>query len=308
VVRRGLQPKPYMESNYSLGWSYSKMYVFQRCQRQYYYDRINPRWITANREEIVKLRELSSIPISIGTAVHNNIGSYLRKCQADMEISEADFYASGAQILRDILNTEKIEEEVFLQEDGIEIKLREAFERTQTLLNTFWLLPDHQNITRSVCERADESFIDPCGEYEFYGEFRIDNFKGYGPPDLVYMSDEGKYELISWKTGTHNVDGFLMQLAGQLLCCIHSFEIEPELISGRVINLHRMDGQPVTLRGSSRVLDRCLQRMNCEIADLENMYEDPDYGMPKDLIEFSPAYSQTICTMCKYRGICEGPD
>jgi hypothetical protein len=281
--------------------------MFQNCQRQYYFDRVPPRWISVPEGKLRELRAIKSLPILIGDAVHKTIADYSQTCLADNEMLNDDFYLSGEDIFRQVLKTSTTEEQRQLEKGAYITKVEKASRKVSDLLHAFWGLEQRSEVADSLRLNPERSFIDPSGVSQFYGEFRIADFKVYAPPDLVFMNKTGHHEVISWKTGLHNVDGFLMQLAGQVLFCIHSFDLPPERLTGKVVNLNSLEGQPVELRGSSSTLERCLERMRREVAELVAKYDNPQMRVPEAMEEFSLAPTQNTCTICKFKSICEGP-
>lgn len=306
MLSRGLKPKPYPR-DYSIGWSFSSMNMFQNCQRQYYLDRVSPRWVSILEGKLRELRAIKSLPILIGDAVHKTIAGYFQTCLAGNEMSNDDFYSSGKEIFQQTVKTSITEEQRQLEQEAYKTKVEEAAKRASDMLHAFWDLELRSEVADSLRLNPEKSFIDHSGVTQFYGEFRIGDFRGYAPPDLVFLKKDGHHEVISWKTGLHNVDGFLMQLAGQILFCIHSFDLPPERLTGKVVNLSSLEGQLVELQGSSSTLERCLERMRREVAELVAKFDNPQMKVPKAMEEFSLAPTQNICTMCKFKSICEGP-
>ncbi len=306
MLSRGLKPKPYPR-DYSIGWSFSALNMFQNCQRQYYFDRVSPRWISYPEGKLRELRAIRSLPILIGDAVHKTIADYFQTFLVGNEMRDEDLYSSGEEIFQQVLKTSITEERQRLEKEAYKAKVEEATKKVSDMLHAFYGLKLRSDVEASLPLNPEKSFIDPSGVTQFYGEFRIGDFKGYAPPDLIYLKKNRHHEVISWKTGLHNVDGFLMQLAGQILFCIHSFDLPPEELTGRVINLNSLEGQPVELQGASSILERCLERMRREVAELVAKFDNPQMRVPKAMEEFSLAPTQNTCTMCKFKSICEGP-
>ncbi len=276
----------------------------------YYLDRIKSKWIalpSVKIKEIEAIRKLNSLPLLVGYAVHQAIADYFRAVQAGSDLSEEEFYESGESALRTLLDKGNVFERTRLSEDEYDAKIADSMAKSKVLLGSFWSLPERQGICKSLCERLAESFIDHDSETGFIPECRVEGLKIYGTPDLVYLGGDGLYHVISWKTGNHDVDGFMMQLAAQVFFCIHNFGIEPERIDARVVNLNHLEGQPIYIQGASPSLSSFFDRMKKEVEDLRAMYEDLAYRIPKKLDQFSLAASALTCTTCKYCSMCEGP-
>jgi hypothetical protein len=257
--------------------------------------------------KLKELRAIKSLPMVVGEVVHRTAAEYFQSCRVGKEMSKDDLFSSGERIFQQTLKTSITEEQRRLDHEMYKEKVDEASYKVSDMLQALYGLELRSEVTASLLLNPDRSFIDHSGVSQFFGEFRIGDFKGYGPPDLVYMKNNGHHKIISWKTGLHNVDGFLMQLASQLLFCIHSFDLAPEKLTGMVVNLSFLEGQPIELQGSSSTLERCLERMRREVAEIVVKFDNPQMRIPKAIEEFSLASTQNTCTMCKFNSICEGP-
>lgn len=307
----GMREKPYPPGNYSIGWSHTSVTTFQTCKRQYYLEKIDPKWVplpSDNISDLKLLRSSKSLPILIGDSVHRSIAEYLRSRVTGKDMSEEVFVVNGSRMFDRVLQTNIVEERRFMDEQSYESRVKSSKEKVNALLKVFWHLPYRADIGSALQSRPDRSFVDPTGIRRCYGEFRVGDFKGYGPPDLVYSPMDGRYKVLSWKTGIHHVDGFLMQLAGQMLFCIHSLGLPAEAVSASVINLNDLSAQPVEFEGASGTINQCLERMRREVAEISELFDNPSQRVPKSMDAFSVASNQNICTRCKYRTICGGPD
>lgn len=297
-----LKPKEY-PFNSTIGWSHSKMYPINNCERQFYYDRIKDKWLSGDKATIIRLRNLTSLPIIIGTTIHKSISDYFEDTISGNSISKSAFFEKTKAIFLDEVKKKELAEEYY-NKDNLENIIIKSTEKMNNLSELFWNLPDRIVITENIISMPHETWLEKPG---FFGEFRIDDFKGYAPPDMIVKDKDGKYLVLSWKTGTHNIDGFLMQLAGNVMCTIHTFGLDENIVYGKVINLNNLEGQPVEIDGFSPLLSRCLERMKEERIIIEKMYDSPIYQVPKKFEDYTCAQSQDCCTRCKYRKICGGP-
>lgn len=311
MVSLGLREKPHMTRDNSIGWSHTSVGTFQNCQRQYYLEKVDPKWMPLPPEtisELKVLRSAKSLPILIGDSVHRSIAEHFRYRIAGRDADEGDFMTNGSKMLTKVLQTSIVEEKRQMDEKSYESKVEKAQEKVEVLLKAFWELPYREDVGSALQSRPDRSFVDPIGIRICYGEFRIGDFKGYAPPDLVYSPENEHYEILSWKTGIHHVDGFLMQLAGQTLFCINSFDLPAGGVVGKVINLSDLTAQPVEIEGNSEVIHRCLERMKREVSGIAEKFHDPSKKVPRQMEDFSLATSQNTCTKCKFKSICKGPE
>ena len=289
--------------DYPWGWSSGQQYSFNRCKRQFFYEKIKAQWLPApEKSEIERLRELKSLRMILGIAVHSAIVEYLK---SHGQMKKEDLYRVASEtFLRDVAES-SLEETEFHDEAYVEGETVKATERLKELLDQFWDLDGRENYVEMIQADPDNAWLDRS---EGYGEFRTGKLIGYARPDLIFKMHDGKFHLISWKTGVHDIDNFLMQLAGNMLFSIHSLGIPAESIHGEVINLNHLDGQKIELDGESEVLSRCEERMIGEVRAIRDMYADPQYRVPKKIGEFPMVTDQNACTSCKYRGLCNGPE
>jgi hypothetical protein len=310
MVGEGLKPKSYLDRDYSIGWSFSRLNSFQRCQYMYYLERIKPGWIELpqnQKKDVESIRKLQPLPIIVGEVIHRAIAHYFRTCQNQNELTKEDFEIKVKEVFKELLDRDNTFEGAYLIKDEFQIKVEEAVVKLQFLIDEFWQMTERLAIGTAIRAAPSSIFIDHDDEPGPIYECRIDGFKFYGTPDLVYLGGDGTYHLVSWKTGNSDPDGFLMQLAAQILFCIHNLGIDANMIVGRVINLNRMADPPVEIRGNSPILISCVNRMKREVEGLKEMYIDSNYGIPKSIKEFALAESIMTCTVCKFNSVCEGP-
>ncbi|GEM_PF-4690523 len=306
----GLRPIPFSDRDYSLGWSLSKLYPYNKCLMMYYLEKMPIDWLAfpkKKRMEIEELRGLSSYAIEVGSVIHETLAVYFRHCQAQKDLNDEELIQIGIDTFERNIEGKKVHEGRISPNDREE-NIEVAERRVQELLEAFIQLPERPQMAEAVRQRPDDVFIDHGEKIRSYGEFRIDGFKGYGSPDLVYLDKDGMYNVISWKTGNHDSDNFLVQLAAQVLFCEHSLGLSPEKITGRTINLNHLDEEPIELMGDSELLEQCLERMKRDVEELKLLYTDKTCKVPKKKETFTFTQNPLTCTKCKYIDVCERPN
>jgi len=282
------------------GWSYFRNMLFRECHRKYWFHYYGLRYGDAQiSREVKKLRNLTSLPLEIGNAVHKTIAQSLKNAITRNE------YPSKEKLIIDGSETfeRQLENKHFFEKDlanGLDEKrLSNALGRMEEAFATFECHPLLPEIISSLTERPELCVIDPAG----YGEYRIEKKKAYAKPDLVYQNREGQTKIIDWKTGKQNGAETLIQLGGYLFYTVDVLNRPVDKLEGRMIYLSQSQDDLI-LKPSKGRIEMIKNRILREIGEIEEYCIDPDNNVPKPREYFSKTTDPHRCSFCKFKHIC----
>jgi hypothetical protein len=280
-----------------LGWSNSRYSLFSICKRKYFYHYYNKYDQDMSRREIMRYRNLTTMPLEIGSIVHEVIEALLRRLRQSTDpIDTGKFVDYALEVARNAIRSKQFEEVVYGQMARIsDEELAPGIQ--ESLLN----LIESQRyawLAEKAVEHAKGWIIDPPG----FGETRLGDLKAYFKVDFLFPFEDG-YHIIDWKTGKADQEQHRKQLMGYATWACFHFEVEPEEVWPRIAYL-----RPAYLEVEETFDSSDLEHFAVQVhAETEEMYDhcrDVQANIPLDKAEFEQVDNPRICEYCNYRGIC----
>jgi hypothetical protein len=280
-----------------LGWSNSRYELFSICKRKYFYHYYNKYDPDLPRREILRYRELSTIPLEIGSIVHEVIEALLQRLKQSTEAIDTTKFQDYAQrVARSCIHSRQFEELVYGQLE--QITAEDLGPQIQTCLTNLLESARFAWLLELAVEHAEGWIIDPPG----YGETRLDELKAYFKVDFLFPLEDG-YHIIDWKTGKADQERHRKQLMGYSTWACYHFDVDPERVWPRLAYL-----QPDYLEVEETFDADDLAHFAVQVrAETEEMYDycrDIQANIPLDISEFPLVENPRICEFCNFRGIC----
>ena len=266
-------------------WSFTKHRVWNRCQRQYYFEYIAP-YVKSDRvvdpEKIRWLKNFTSKFVVQGSLIHDIIDQQIQlHCEKKpMDLNEAmkafskkvSLYKNiGGETFAEYHNGEKIPNSFFtsIEENG------------KTCLHTFFgKWPGYLNRE--------------CLRHETFDHFSIGDVGVTVKVDLVGRMPDGTLVLTDWKTGRDDDDYESdIQMASYVLWAKEFYRQSPDTISTELVYLKTGSTKPYAFYEEQ--LHEVEEMIRREYAAMNVSYE---YG------DFPARPSQRECLSCKFAEVC----
>lgn len=280
-----------------LGWSASRYDTFLLCKRKYYYRyyaKFDPK---VPVRQIDELKALSSIPMAIGSTVHEVIEDLLNRLRRTAEdIDRARFSdhvrrETAAAIARTTFQEVRYGERAAVRVEDMLPKVETCLENLLDSSRYRWLVEE-------AIHTSDRWVIDPPG----YGETRMDEMKVYFKVDFLFPVGE-RLHILDWKTGKRDDDTHRKQLMGYSAWAVFHFNVAPDQVQSAVAYLF-----PEYAEEEHTFTAVDLQNFSVRVrAETDEMYEylrDVDQNIPVDKPEFARVDDARICPYCEFRGLC----
>jgi len=280
-----------------LGWSATRYDAFSLCKRMYFfnyyakYDReVSIRTLTLHKK-------LVTIPLEIGSIVHEVIEKLLRRLKTTTEaIDRPRFLAVADEAIGRSLEGKQYEELVYAEqtEVGVDDLRPKVVACLDSLLESerfHWLVGE-------AAATSGEWIIDPPG----YGETRLGDLKMYAKVDVLFPLGDELY-IFDWKTGKSDAAKHRKQLLGYATWAAYHFEVPPERIRPAIAYLHPQY-EEVQESFTLSDLEAFAVQVRAETAEMYEYCQDVKQNIPLDKSEFPQVNDERICSHCGYRGIC----
>jgi hypothetical protein len=266
-------------------WSFTKHRVWNRCQRQYYFEYIAP-YIKSNPvvkpEKIRWLKNFTSKFVVQGSLIHGIIDQQIQlHCeQKQMDLDNAiktfsqkvsRYKDTGGETFTEYHNGEKIPASFFsyIEENG------------KTCLQTFF--------GKWPAYRDRE-----CLRHEQFDHFSIGDVGLTVKVDFVGKKPDGTLVLSDWKTGRDDDDYETeLQMAAYVLWAMQYYRMRPDDISTELVYLKTGATKPFAFFWEQ--LHEVQEMIPREYAEMNASYEYPD---------FVARPSQRECMSCKFAEVC----
>jgi len=266
-------------------WSFTKHRVWNRCQRQYYFEYIAP-YIKSqpvvDPEKIRWLKNFTSKFVVQGQLIHDIIDQQIRlHCDnRPMDLTEAmnafskkvSLYKNiGGETFTEYHNGEKIPGTFYAAID----------ENGKTCLQTFFgKWPDYRNRE--------------CLRHEEFDHFSIGDVGVTVKVDLVGKMPDGTLVLTDWKTGRDDDEyGTELQMASYVLWAKDHYQLSADQISTELVFLKTGATKPYAF--FEEQLYEVQDMIPREFAAMNASFE---YG------DFPANPSQRECLSCKFAEVC----
>ena len=213
-----------------LGWSNSRYETFSTCRRKYFYQYYGKYDRDIPQSRIDQLKALTSVPLVVGSIVHNTIAAILSrmlKSNADIDrVKFNEFISRQIQLACDhsiFFEVYYAEQEAVRPED-VEGMVGQCIESFMASERYEWV---KQNAYGN-----EQYLIEPPG----YGETRLQGMKIYAKVDFLFVVD-GRAVILDWKTGKQDKAKHKKQLLGYSAWAVNNLNLSPATIEGVVAYL-----------------------------------------------------------------------
>ncbi len=291
-------------------WSHSRAEMFQRCQREYYYNYYGAwgGWLPAAdplKRELYILKNIKNRWAWMGDLVH----FFIEKISAALLRKEA---VLSEQILQQADQAMRRE---FIQSRDKKYRLDPKNQNGLVEHEYNLTLPDqdwkwiHGNVKRCLTNfffsriYSQIKELDPSAVFniEKLDNFEFEGVKIYAKPDLAYRSQEKIY-LIDWKTGEPAAD-HLIQVNSYILYAEKKWRVDPQQIQAKIVYLKNLEEKDIAVTNDSQ--DQIKNHMRDSIQRMKIASVNPESGEPS--LALSPmTQDRAHCKWCRFQGICYG--
>ncbi|MBT5101706.1 MAG: DUF2800 domain-containing protein [Planctomycetes bacterium] len=291
-----------------LSWSASLAKEFDRCKREYWYNRYASwGWWTekprGKKYEYMIHKNLTGLAAFTGTCMHDAIEHWFQLKAEGTVMSGKELYEDAVERFRDgwrvssdgwqaqpnkMVHLYDHHYEIPISKDRAE-KMRELLERSAHYFC------EHDDLI-PVRAATPESWlsVESMDTYQYIGT------KVYAVPDFAY-SDGDKVHVWDWKTGTPRQEDHF-QLRTYALYACEKWSVDPEDIILHASYLAK--GETTLISSSIEELSQTQDVMSSGIREMMDVHYDPDVD---DLMmeNWPPNGDEQACHWCNFRGVCE---
>ncbi len=280
-----------------LGWSNSRYDLFSICKRRYFYHYYAKYDHEFSTKDLLRYKNLVSIPLAIGSIVHEVIEAMLNRLKATVEPIDRDrFFDYAVQRVDETIAKEVFEEVVYGEFETLARGL--LYPKVELCLLNLLESDRYAWLVSEAVEYADGWIVDPPG----YGESRLGDLKIYAKVDFLFPLG-ASYHILDWKSGKVDQEKHRKQLIAYATWAAYHFNIQPEKVQPTVAYLH-----PEYLEIDEAFSTADLENFAIQVlAETEEMYEycrDVANNIPLDKLEFARVDHERICAYCNFRGVC----
>ena len=279
-----------------LGWSMSRYDAFSTCRRRYYYQYYGKHDPEFARTRIDALKNLTSVPLAVGTIVHDAIAAVLERLLKSS--SEIDVSRFGEFVSRKIDLTcagECFFEVHYAEKEAVQ---PEDFQPlVHECMQTFFVSDRFQWVRESALGN-EQHLIDPPG----YGETRLYGMKAYAKVDFLFVVED-RVVILDWKTGKQDDDKHRKQLLAYSAWAASHLQRPPSEIEGITAYL-RPTYREITVLPSQQDLDGLVAQIRAETAEMQGMCGDIDGNVPLAKDRFELTETRGYCKHCNFKELC----
>ena len=280
-----------------LGWSSSRLDVFEICKRRYYYQYYSKydHEVPANR--IALFRSLVSMPMETGGIVHEVIKVLLNRLILSSTALDTDkFYDFAKRTAKHAIATKTFEEVAYGERPAIHLddlfpKIRECLENLLGSNRLLWL-------QRDALPSKNDWIVDPPG----FGETRIADLKAFCKVDFLFPTSD-HFHIIDWKTGKPQATKHRRQLVGYASWASFHLETEPERVRPTIAYMHPNYSE-IEETFNSYDLDSFAIQVREQTEEMYKYCQDVQENIPHPKQRFPMIDDSRICAFCSFRGIC----
>ncbi len=281
-----------------LGWSVSRYDLFKTCKRQYFYNYYGKHDPDISRYKINELKNMTTIPMEIGTIVHDVIKVLLNRLQKTSKpIDKKPFFDFAFRKTEEHCTGSKSFCEVYYG-DQDSINPDELFEKVETLLKNFLSSDRLQWLMETAIISKDDWLIEPSG----YGETRIDDLKAYCKVDFLFPIDDKLY-ILDWKTGKPNPKKHKIQLRGYAAWASYHYDLDIQKILPIVVHLFpEYSEETITINEFD--YQEFAIAVKEETDEMYQICQDVENNIPLEKEAFPLTSNTRICNFCNFRELC----
>ena len=280
-----------------LGWSATRSATFGSCLRRYffqYYGRFDEE---LPPERILQLRRLSSVPMTVGEAVHEVAAALLRRLlQSSEPIDRERFERHVIQTISALLARSELMEVHYGDRPapGSDELLEPVMACLEQLLASEryrWLV--------EVLAGDPRYLIEPPG----YGEARLQGMKIYAKVDCL-IEAEGEMLILDWKSGRQDPIRHRRQLLAYAAWAEDHLQQPAERIRCLAAYLQPAY-EEIETRPTSADLRELASEVAAEIARMESLCREPERNIPLAKEAFPLTDDLATCRHCQFRELCD---
>ena len=288
-------------------WSRSRDNTFQECRRRYFYHYYGS-WggwdsdATPDIRRLYVLKQLGSRQMWGGRVVHDAVEMALHVYRDGRDVPVEPFVADVVERMRAEWRSSRDGRyrespktvALFEHEYGVPLK-REVWQalsrNVTTCLRNFFRLPLLAAIRKTAPEHWSKVF----------------DFEGTAvwiAPDFGFWTDEGRLQLVDWKTGAADPDAAAFQLGCYALYAREVLGVEPARVDLLEANLREPVVTPV--RWDDARLERIREQIRLSIRSMKAYLADPATNSAR-IEDFERTEELRLCRWCNFRAVCR-PD
>jgi hypothetical protein len=281
----------------TLGWSISRFETFDKCKRQYffqYYAKFAP---AIPQYKLAQLKSLTSVPLEVGTVVHDVIEAFLWRLQkSDSDIDESRFFDYAKQKADQYFSTKTFIEKYYGLCEAVDTA--KAFEKITQCLENFIRSPIYTWLFMKAITNKDNWMIEPPG----YGETRLAGLKAYCKMDFLFPVENDIY-ILDWKTGSKDTYKHSHQLIGYAAAASSNFSIPWNTIFPKIIYLYPVF-EEFELTLTDLDFSGFFERIQQQTQAMHAFCSDVEHNVPLPMEKFCATPSSSICRYCNFQELC----
>lgn len=280
-----------------LGWSMSRYEMFSLCKRKYFYHYYGKYDPEVPVRLIKELKELGSIPLAIGIAVHEVIQTLLsRLMRTAQDIDREQFFDFSYRETKHRAEAGTFHEVYYGEREAVEVE--DLYPRVQTCLDNLLASDRYRWLVEEASPNAGEWVIEPPG----YGETRMQGMKVYFKVDFLFPIGD-QWHILDWKTGKQDPEKHRKQLVGYSAWTSYHFEVEAGQVVPTIAYLYP-EYQEVEEVFNQFDLEQFAVQVRAETEEMQEYCRDVEQNIPIDKTEFPLVDDPRICSHCEFRGLC----
>ncbi|MDR3011702.1 MAG: PD-(D/E)XK nuclease family protein [Chitinispirillales bacterium] len=281
-----------------LGWSISRFETFDKCKRQYFYQYYSKYVRGVPIYKITKLKELTTVPLEVGSAVHDCMEALLARLQkSDSTIDEGKFLKFADDKLREYFSSKTFIEIYYNQ--TAELDFQAASEKVRVCLENFLGGPCFNWLYMRALINKTGWMIEPPG----YGETRLNGLKAYCKMDFLFPVEDEVY-ILDWKTGAKDPAKHAAQLMGYAVAANSNFSIPWNRIYPKIVYLYPQYDE-LEISVGEQEPEIFFQRIKEQTEMMYAYCKNVEQNIPHDISKFERSPSPTMCRNCKFQELCE---
>ena len=280
-----------------LGWSNTRYDIFISCKRQYYYQYYSKYDPVYKRWEIDNLKQMTSIPMEIGSITHDVIETLLNRLKKTEEkINEERFYEYAFRKTQEYCRKKEFSELFYKEIDRVEED--EIYYDVKICLDNFLNSERFTWLSEEAISNKTSWIIEPAG----YGETRIEEMKAYCKVDFLFPIDDKIY-IMDWKTGKRVIEKHSKQLKGYSAWASYHFSKKPIDVIPTIAYL-RPEYEEIEIVYNEFDLEEFSNQVQNETREMYSFCKDINENIPEDKEKFVKTPNKLYCDYCNYRKLC----
>ena len=279
-----------------LGWSSSRYDVFSTCKRKYYYRYYAKHDMDFALDQINRLKQLTTIPLTVGSIAHDVIETLLKRLQkSDADIDASRLKGHIAKMVEDTIQKSEFFEIYYQKQE--ELDKESMVEAIYKCLQLFIESDRYAWINQQPMEQRHQWVIEPPG----FGETRINDLKAYCKVDCMIPTEEGVF-IFDWKTGKNDVVKHRKQLIGYSLYAHNNFGHPEKDIRAFVVYLKGVFDEAELELQEGEVKQFYVTLAN-DTTEMQSYCTDVNKNTPRRKDEFEMIDSG-LCAYCEFKELC----